>query len=162
MPDRKYKEGDEITVPGYGKGAVIGRPSTEGRVVVQLEDGRRVNYGGRGLRDSGSRSDRDLERRIAALEASPTLIVEPGFAGVPAVGPGDNNAGNPLFRADVDQPLKEQPLGTETEAPGETPEEVAEEEGVATKALGTRAVPGTQRPPQTQDKALRGPREGNR
>lgn len=157
MAERKHKEGDTVTVPGFGKGKVVGRPSAEGRVVVELEDGTRVNYGGT------FGGERQIEARIEDLAAR---LIEPGWAGVPAVGPGDNNAGDPLFHGPRDQPLIEQPLDEDVDPKKRTPVELTEDmlEGKEGKVAQeqAKAAAGTQTPPAIRDKAVRGPKEQDR
>ena len=151
-----HKEGDKITVPGYGKGVVIGRPSQEGRVRVRLEDGRIVGYGGK------YGADKEVRRAVADELEARGVRLEPGFAGYAAVGPGDNNAGDPLFNGPQDQPLREQPMDDDSVAPGETPVEVAAGQVAEDKKADKKGLTEDEKTIErirVADKAMRGPRE---
>lgn len=135
----QHKPGDKVHVPGYGKGEVYGIVSPEGRYRVRLEDGTTVGVGGEPATDP--KTDAKVADAVNAALDARGLRIEPGFPGYAAVGPGDNNAGDPLFTGPVDQPLKDQPLGDKTTAPGET---LIQQRDDAEKA-------------RASDKAMRGP-----
>jgi hypothetical protein len=172
------KEGETVEVEGWGKGVVTGRPSPEGRYRVRLPDGTSVGVGGEPKTTGNPKTDEAVQEAVTRALDARGLRIEPGFPGYAAVGPGDNNAGDPLFTGPRDQPLKEQPLDDTSAAPGETPEEVAEDvietrdtkeqkerlkrqqdQTAETREQRSQAQALTQASPATRDKALRGPRE---
>jgi hypothetical protein len=158
----KHKPGDKVDVPGWGKGEVYGIVGPDGRYRVRLEDGTTVGVGGEPPSTGNPKTDQAIQGMVEQAMESRGLRRDPYFPGYAAVGPGDNNAGDPLFTGPRDQPLKEQPLDDTTAAPGETPvdvaEEVADEQAKAEKRGLTPDQKAVERI-RTQDKAMRGPRE---